>query len=593
MKRLNGGKQPSPWAGLIRLAGPHKKKMVASSILAVSAEVFGMAPFIMIYYIVAELAAKPMDQVEQGFIWILVICGIGGVLLKYAALGVSTLLSHRTAYEVLYSLRVRLSQKLATLPLGYFNRRNTGQIKKVLLEDVEQLEIFLAHNLPDFLGAVITMLMTLTVLFVVDWRLGLASIIVAPLGFIVQMRTMVANKGSRQEYFTANENMNSVMIQYIQGMPIIKAFNHTVESFHKYKSAVSQCAAKEDELVRIWFLPMSLFSVATQANLIILLPAGAWMYLENAVSLEVFVLFLLMGLSFQAPLTALMYMGNLMDKNLEGQERIQAILDAEPLTELAQTAAPGPGVRGARVEFSYNGNGRVLKGIDFKVAPGNFLALVGPSGAGKTTLARLIPRFWDVDGGSIGLGGTDIRHMKLDSLMDQITFVFQNIYLFNDTVYNNLKMGKPDASQAEIEAAAKAAQCHDFIMKLPKGYQSIVGEKGFNLSGGEKQRLSIARALLKDAPIVVLDEATAFIDPENEILIQEALNQLARGRTLIVVAHRLSTITSADQIMVLDRGEVATRGTHDELLRQNELYGNMWQAHMAARNWTFGEEAPK
>lgn len=587
MANKQKNKKRSTWSGLIQLAAPHKAKMISSAIFAVLGEAFGLVPFIMVYYIVAELAAKPLEQIEQQFIWPLAFGSMAAVLLKYFFLGISTLLSHKTAYEVLYSLRVRMSQKLATLPLGYFNKRNTGQIKKVLLEDVEQMEIFLGHNLPDFVGAVITMLLTLVMLFTVDWRLALATMVVAPIGFLVQSMTLGRSKPARREYFTANENMNAVMIQYIQGMPIIKAFNHTVESFHKYSHGVRQCTLQEDRLVKMWFLPMSIFSVAIQANLLILLPLGAWMYLEEMISLQVLVLFLLMGLSFANPLTVLMYMGSLMDKNLEGQERIQAILDAEPVKEPILFEAPGQGVMGRQVQFSYDGNGQVLKGIDFKVSSGRFLALVGPSGAGKTSLARLIPRFWDVSGGSISLGGTDIRQMKLDDLMDQITFVFQNIYLFNDTVYANLKMGKPDASQAEIEAATKAARCHDFIMSLPRGYQSIIGDRGLKISGGEKQRLSIARALLKDAPIVVLDEATAFIDPENEALIQEAINKLARGKTLIVVAHRLSTITSADQILVLEAGQVAARGTHQELLEHSGLYQSMWQAHMAGQGWTF------
>ena len=587
MASTHRDKPKSAWADLIRLAGPHKGKMAASAGLAVAGEAAGIAPFILIYFIVAELAAKPVDQIESAFILNLGLFGLGAVVLKHLFLGASTLLSHRVAYEVLYDLRIRISAKLAILPLGYFNKRNTGQIKKVLLEDVEQMEIFLGHNLPDFFGAVITMTLTLAVLFTVDWRLGLGAIIVAPLGFLIQSLTLSRSKPMRQAYFTANENMNSVMIQYIQGMPIIKAFNHTVESFHKYSQAVRDCTVQEDRLVRLWFLPMSIFSAAIQANLLVLLPLGAWMYLDGLISLPVFVLFLLMGLSFANPLTTLMYMGSLMDKNLEGRERIQAVLDAEPLPEPEEDAPVGPGLAGRAVEFSYNGTGRVIRGIDFSASPGQFLALVGPSGAGKTTLARLIPRFWDVDNGSISLGGTDVRSIKLDSLMDRITFVFQNIHLFNDTVYNNLKMGRPEATKEEIEAAAKAARCHDFIMKLPHGYQTVIGERGLKMSGGEKQRLSIARALLKDAPIVVLDEATAFIDPENEILVQGAINRLVREKTLIVVAHRLSTVVGADEIMVIDKGRVAARGSHDQLLEHSDLYRTLWRAHTSARDWKY------
>ncbi len=586
MPKQNQHESKSGLAGLIRLAGPHKVKLIISSLLAILGEGFGIVPFFMIYYIVAEISGKPLADVEHRLIWMLVSAGIAAVILKYLTLGVSTLLSHKSAYNILYDLRINISKKLATLHLGYFNKRNTGQIKKVMLEDVEQMEIFLAHNIPDFVGAVVYIIMTAIVLFVVDWRLALATIIVVPIGFLVQYLTMSRNKGLRRDYFTANENMNSTMIQYIQGMPIIKAFNHTVESFNMYSESVRNCTLYEDELTKRWFMPMTIFTVCVQANLLLLLPLGATMYLAGAITLEKFVLFLLMGLGFGNPLMVLMYFGSFMDKNLEGQARIDAILNAEPLSEPVDPRSAGNGVIGRDIQFGYNGNGDVLKGIDFEVPAGKFMALVGPSGAGKTTLARLIPRFWDVDAGAISLGDTDIRDMKLDALMDKITFVFQNIYLFNDTVYENIKMGRPKAGRLEVEEAARAAQCHDLIIKLPNGYNSIVGEKGVKLSGGEKQRLSIARALLKDAPVIVLDEATSFIDPENESLIQEAINQLARHKTLIVIAHRLSTIIAADEIMVIDNGQVAARGTHQELLAHSELYKNMWEAHMSARGWT-------
>jgi ATP-binding cassette subfamily B protein len=453
-------------------------------------------------------------------------------------------------------------------------------------EDVERMEIFLAHNIPDFVGAFVYTLLTATVLFVVEWRLALATIVVIPAGIIFQSLPMVRDREVISKWFSAAENMNAAMIEYIQGMPIIKAFNHTVESFSKYSRNIEECISLEDRMCGRWYLPMSIFSVSLTANMLILLPVGATMYLAGIITLQKFVLFLLLGIGFGNPMQIMIQFGRQIESNLEGQARIEDVLTAESLSEPDEPEIPGRGVFGEKVEFGYDRKIRVLEGIDFSIPAGKFVALVGPSGAGKSTLARLIPRFWDVDAGSISLGKTDIRKMKIDDVMDQFGLVFQNVHLFNDTVLANLKIGRPGASEAEIKEAARTARCHDFIMDLPMGYDTVIGEKGTRISGGEKQRLSIARALLKDAPILILDEATAFIDPENEALVQDAINKLILNKTLIVIAHRISTIISADEILLLDKGRVAASGTHEQLLSKSQLYKNMWEAHMSARDWT-------
>jgi ATP-binding cassette subfamily B protein len=540
----------------------------------------------MIYYIVAEIAGKPLNEIEPGLIWTLVFAGIAAIILKHACLGLSTTLSHISAFNILYDLRIKIAEKLGTLPLGYFNKKNTGQIKKVMSEDVERMEIFLAHNIPDFVGAFVYTLLTATVLFVVDWRLALATIIVIPAGIVFQILPMVRDKEAIGKWFSAAENMNAAMIEYIQGMPIIKAFNHTVESFSKYSKNIEECISLEDRMCSRWYLPMSIFSVSITANMLLLLPVGATMYLAGVITLQKFVLFLLLGIGFGNPMQIMIQFGRHIESNLEGQARIEAVLTAEHLSEPDEPEIPGKGVFGEKVEFGYDKETKVLKGIDFSIPARKFVALVGPSGAGKSTLARLIPRFWDVDAGSISLGKTDIRKMKIDDVMDQFGLVFQNVYLFNDTVLANLRIGRPSASEAEIIEAAKTAQCHDFIMNLSMGYDTVIGEKGARISGGEKQRLSIARALLKDAPILILDEATAFIDPENEALVQDAINKLILNKTLIVIAHRISTIISADEILVLDEGRVTASGTHEQLLSKSKLYKNMWEAHMSAQSWT-------
>ena len=577
-------------SGLIRLASPQKGKLVFSGLLAIIGQGCGIVPFFVIYWIIAEIGSKPLNNIETMLIWTLVFAGVAAIILKHTCLGLSTTLSHISAFNILYDLRIRISEKLGTLPLGYFNKKNTGQIKKVMSEDVEQMEIFLAHNIPDFVGAFVFTFLTAAVLFVVDWRLALATIIVIPAGIVFQILPMGRDKEVVGKWFSAAENMNAAMIEYIQGMPIIKAFNHTVESFSKYSKNIEECISLEDRMCGRWYLPMSLFSVSITANMLLLLPVGATMYLSDVITLQKFVLFLLLGIGFGNPMVTMIQFGRFMARNLEGQARIEAVLAAESLSEPDKPETPGKGVFGERVEFGYDRETRVLKDIDFSIPAGRFVALVGPSGAGKSTLARLIPRFWDVDAGSISLGETDIRKIKVDDLMDQFGLVFQNVHLLNDTVSANLRMGRPGASEAEIKEAAGTARCHDFIMDLPMGYDTIIGEKGGKISGGEKQRLSIARALLKDAPILILDEATAFIDPENEALVQDAINKLIRNKTLIVIAHRISTITSADEILLLDKGRIAARGTHEQLLSKSKLYKNMWEAHMSAQDWALYKE---
>lgn len=578
-------KQEGRILGLVRLACAHKGKLFLSCLLAVLGHGCGLAPFFLIYLIIAEIGARPIDTVDQGHIYMLISTGVAAIILKQVCLGVSTAFSHVAAYSILHDLRLKLTEKLKRLPLGYFNRRNTGQIKKVVSEDVEQMEIFLAHNIPDFVGAMVFLIMTTVVLFAVDWRMALATVMVLPGGFLLQMINMGGGRAMLAQWIAATEKMNAAMIEYIQGMPIIKAFNHTVSSFSKYATSIRECRAIEDDWGKRWYLPTAVFSVSINANILLLLPVGAGMYLAGAVTLEKFVLFLLLGIGYGNPVWRLVEFGRSMERNIECLSQIQTILDAPELNEPATPLAPGSGICGNHVTFGYDSKNRVINGIDFSIPHRRFVALVGPSGAGKTTLARLIPRFWDVSKGAISLGETDIRNTSTEMLLDRFGLIFQNVQLFNDTVLANLRIGRPGASDEEIIAAAKTARCHAFIMKLPHGYDTVIGEKGARISGGEKQRLSIARALLKQSPILILDEATAFIDPENEALIQEAINRLIRDKTLIVIAHRLSTIITADEILVMDKGRITARGTHEVLLNDCPLYRRMWDTHTFAQDW--------
>ncbi len=519
--------------------------------------------------------------------WKLAVLIIVSVVLRFAFMGMSGSLSHLAAYSILYDLRIKLGKKLGALSLGYFNQRNTGNINTAMNENMEQIELFIAHNLPDVTAAAVVPLFTAIYLFIIDWRMALATLAVVPVALLAQKVMYKDFKPLMKGYYDALEKVNSTIIEYTQGMAVIKAFNQTVGSFRKYKDSI------EDYHNYVWewtkrFLPSwAVFSVVVAANIIVILPVGVWFYVSGTLSIPTLILFLILGVGFSEPLMKLTIFASVFRQILEGEKRINSILEEKPLEEAVIKKTPSSfDIKFQGVHFGYNGK-EVLHNINFIILGNTSTALVGPSGAGKTTIARLIPRFWDVNEGGISIGGENIKDIKLENLMSHIAFVFQDVILFNDTVYENIRMGRQDASKEDVIKAAEMAHCREFIEALPAGWETIIGEKGARLSGGEKQRISIARTILKDAPIIILDEATAFVDPENEDLIQDAIGKLAYGKTLIIIAHRLSTIVSADQIIVLDEGKIVEKGTHEELIRADKLYARMWNAHMSARDWKF------
>jgi len=569
------------------LAGRQRNKLIASCVLSVIGTALGLVPFVLVYLVMVELF-KPV--VDQAYIWNLVIWSIAAILLRFGFMGLSGGLSHIAAYGILYDLRIKMAQKLGTLPLGYFNEKNTGNVKTAMNEHVENIELFIAHHLPDLTAAIVVPIMTAIFLFAIDWRMALATLAVIPVALFAQGLMFKDYKPLMKGYYDALEKVNSAVIEYTQGIAVIKAFNQTVESFRRYKNSVEEY----HDYMWMWtkrFVPAwSIFSVVVVANLIVILPVGAWLYISGSLTMPTLILFLILGIGFSQPLMKLTIFSNQFTQNLEGVERIKEILTEEPLPEPDAERIPSNfDIRFRGVHFSY-GRREVLDGINFTVPEKTVTALVGPSGAGKTTIARLIPRFWDVGAGEISIGGVNVRDIATERLMNLVATVFQDVTLFNDTIYENIRMGKEDASDADVVAAAKMAHCHEFIKRLPAGYKTEIGEGGAKLSGGEKQRISIARAILKDAPIIILDEATAFVDPENEELIQDAIGKLAGGKTLIIIAHRLSTITYSNQIIVLDDGNIAEKGTHDELIQEKNLYNRMWSAHVSAQDWKFETE---
>ncbi len=600
------------------IAVTRRGQLGISALLSVVASILGLAPFVAIYLITVHLIENGLTTADTSYVLQIVGWSLLATVIKALTMGSSLHISHIAAYDILYEARLELARKLGSLPLGFFDRRNTGAIKRVIHENVEKMEIALAHVIPELAAAVTVPIASLIALFFVDWRLALILLLSPILGVVCFGLMSKVNIKAWKIYNEMVDRMNSMIIQYINGMKVIKAFTRSRASFTDLKKVVDEMADFFINMSRNAEQYYSAMNVAFRTGPLFIVPAGLLFYLNNSVELPTLLLFLLMSLGFARPIYNLMMHGSMAFYQLYmSMGRIDALFSETSLEEPVAPRYPeGHEIAFREVSFSYGAltekeaetqDGEeqpqtesetpplVLDNISFTIPAGSVAALVGPSGTGKTTIARLIPRFWDVDAGSIEIGGVDIRQMNTTELMDTISFVFQDVFLFNDTIYENIRVGNPDATRDQIIAAAKLARCDDFIEEHG-GYDFVVGENGARLSGGERQRLSIARAILKNAPIIVLDEATAFVDPENEGLIQEALAALMASnpespKTLVVVAHRLSTITEVDQILLVDEGEIAASGTHEELLAANDLYRTLWKSHTDAREWQFDSDA--
>ena len=569
---------------IFSLLAPQKNQLIASTLLTILAIGMGLIPFIVVYLIATALINPPIDQI---YIWKLVILSFIVVVTRWSLLWITGVISHIAAYKILYDLRIKLAEKLSTLALGYLNFRTTGTLQKIMNEDVEYLELTIVHGIPEGIGLITTFLATSIYLFTVNWRMALAALGALPITFLSQFLLFKDLQPITEKFFSLKDVMNSNIIEYVQGMPVIKAFTQTTESFTKLKDSINEYQEFQVFWTKISLFPLALFTISITANIIFILPLGIWLINKGTLSIPNFILFLLLGIGLCAPLIKLLYTVRTVVQTQEGMKRIFEILNQPAIPEPQISSIPSNlNLEFKDVYFSYNQK-EILHGVNFKIPQGGITAFVGPSGSGKTTIARLIARFWDIDSGEICLGGVNIKNLKTVDLMSKIAVVFQDVILFNDTIYENIRMGNHNANKEAVIAAAKAAHCHEFIEAMPNGYQTIVGEKGATLSGGQKQRISIARAILKDAPIIILDEATAYIDPENEAQIQESINTLVKNKTLLIIAHRLSTITSADQIMVVNEGKIDGQGKHEDLLNTNYLYQKMWKAHETAQNWTF------
>jgi permease and ATP-binding protein of yersiniabactin-iron ABC transporter len=499
--------------------------------------------------------------------------------------------SHYAAFRLEAILRTRLADHIAHLPLGRVQTLGAGQIAKVIHDDVKALHVFVADSTPMVARAYASPLLATLVLLWLDWPLALAALAVPVTGFAILGVIVRNSRETSERYNNAREQVAAAVVEFVQAMPVVRTFDTGSTSFGRYQRALLDYL----KVLKDWYASVrfsSRFSLAilsTLPTLTVLLWVGGWRFAHGTQDFSTWIAALLIGAGLAEAILPMMSLHHLVQKTRISIERIQQILAEPPLPEV-----PAPGRQPAdasvvfeHVSFSYEkADIPALQDVSFTAAPGTITALVGPSGAGKSTVARLIPRFWDVDTGRVRVGGTDVRDMTADTLMQQVAFVFQDTFLFATSIADNIRLGCPDASMDDVIAAARAAQAHDFISALPKGYETRAGERGTFLSGGQRQRITIARAILQNRPILVLDEATAFADPENEAALVRALSALMHGKTVLMVAHRLATIQNADQILVFDQGRLAERGQHDDLLQRHGVYARLWQSGQDAGQWT-------
>ncbi len=567
-------KEPGAIRQLFAFVGKSNSKMRISILLAVLGEMFGIVPFLMVALLADELY-RGTATIQR----VLFFCGIAAIcqLIKMLLTWRSSLMSHKISFTILKNIREAITDRMAKVPMGVMLETPTGAFKNLIVDNVAKLEDSMAHFMPELPSNIAAPLCSILLIFILDWRMGLASLITIPLG-ILFFAAMMRGYGPRMEnYMRSANDMNSSLVEYVNGIQVIKAFNRSASSYGKYSKSVNYFHDSTME----WWSQCWFWNAAARAvlpsTLLGTLPVGAWLYMEGTLSLPVFLISLVVPLGFVAPLMKVseaMEQVSMIKGNLE---QVTAFLKTPELVRPSEPVSLGERTyQFEDVHFGYKET-EVLHGISFQTRPGTMTAIVGPSGSGKSTIAKLMAGFWDVTSGSVRFGGQDIRQIPFEQLMGEISYVAQDNFLFDKSIRENIRMGNPAATDEEVEDAAKAANCHDFIMQLEQGYDTLAGDAGDRLSGGERQRITIARAMLKPSSVVILDEATAYADPENEALIQQAISKLVAGKTLIVVAHRLNTIRNADQILVVANGNIAGRGTQEELLRECPIYQKMWQ----------------
>ena len=574
------------WLGtLLSFASPCRGKMAASVALAILSVAGGFVPYLGVYQII-RLFLERQASWEGILFW----CGVclAGYAVKVAGYALSTMLAHVSAYTILEGLRLRAADRLMGAPLGEVESRPIGAMKSTIVDRIEDIEPPLAHMIPELSSNILLPLVVVIVMFLIDWRMGLALLVTIPVALIPMAFGMKSYNKNYAAYMEANAHVNSVIVEYVEGIQVVKAFSQGERSYQKFARAVSSFKDFTMNWYRCAWASMNLCLSILPTTLLGTLPVGVYLYQAGVLDPAQVTLCLMMALGIVSPLMSATAFINSMKSMQFAVKDTRELLDLPQLSQAEQDVPlDGRAIRLRDVSFSYGGHDgkEVLHHLDLTIPQGKFTALVGPSGGGKSTIARLAARFWDVTSGSITLGGRDIRELPLKQLSREISFVTQDNFLFDCSMKENIRLGRPGASDEEVFAAARAAQCEEFVSRLEHGWDTAAGDAGKQLSGGERQRIAIARAILKDAPIVILDEATAFTDPENEDKIQRSIMALSKGKTLLVIAHRLSTIQNADQIVVLEKGEIVDRGTQSELLGRCPLYQALWVAHVGAQNW--------
>ena len=592
---MDTNKRKTGLARLIEIAGTKRRLLIGAMLLAVITAIVQFVPIIAVYNILIELAEHALDPslIDKAYIWLWSYIALGAFFAFGVLTFASLMLSHIAAFNILYEIRMQLVQKMVRLPLGFFSRRASGELKKIMSDDVERIELFIAHHIPDIVTALLFPLILVSYMFAVDWRLAIVVLAVLAMAFYVMGR-MYTGKKIREvskRYVETLGRMNASIVEYIRGIQVVKTFTESTNAYRKLNDDIKEYRKFANE-VNVQYQPTSVgFLTIHSSALLFIIPVAVWLLVGSAsyaTFVPVLLMFLFFGVAVFFPVLKLLWIGSFLNQNNMGVQKIDDILYMDEIEEPDIPRHPkDASVEFRNVSFAYDTT-PILKAISFISHPGTITALVGPSGAGKSTVAMLAARFWDVQSGEILIGGVPVKEIPTSVLMDNVAFVFQDNMLFFDTIEENIRMGNKTATFEEVARAACAAQCHEFIESLPNGYQTLVGEGGIYLSGGEAQRIALARAILKDSPIILLDEATAFADPENEGKILAAFSHLIKGKTVLVIAHRLSTITNADRILYVDKGVIAEQGTHEQLLALKGEYARMWETYNRAKRWTIG-----
>lgn len=582
-------------AVLMHYAGDHKYFTYASAVLASVSALIALIPFYDVWRIIKEILEVRPDFSKAVNISSYGRQAVGFALLSMVFYIAALMCSHKAAFRVQANMRISMMQHIMKLPLGYVEAEGTGKIRKIVTDSSAATENFLAHNLPDKAVSYATPVGLLIMMMAFDWKLGLICLIPAVIAFALMGTLMMGPKMAEdmKQYQNALETMSAEAVEYVRGVPVVKTFGQTVFTFKRFKNAIDEYEKWTLGYTKNMMLPMVCFTTAANAIFAAIIIA-AFVFTGNGVTDE-FVLNLFFYVLITSVLTVTLmkvaYAGESQMIVNDALNRVYGILETEPLSESKKNEQPkDSSIELSDVTFAYAGaKNNAIDGISMSVRSGEHIALVGPSGGGKTTLASLIARFWDVKSGSIKIGGTDVRNVSSDELMNYVSYVFQDSRLLKMSIMDNIRMGRPGASDEEVMQALRDAQCMDIIEKFPDGVNTMIGSKGIYVSGGECQRLSIARAFLKNAPVLILDEATAFADPDNEVLVQQAFEKLSKDKTVIMIAHRLSTVTNADCIYVLSDGKLAESGTHSELISENGIYSHMWNEYNKSVNWQVGK----